>query len=507
MPRTTQHATGSMQRIRDADFGYEQARQLLLRAGFGGPPDQIRTLASVGPEKAVDILLEVERAPYEDDSDQFRNDIIATLSAAEREEYRRAQRRGDEDTLARFRLRQQMQERDDRQQIARMQRWWLARMIETPRPLEEKMTLFWHGHFASSHRKVENSAQMLAQNQLFRRHAIGDFSRLLFGIVRDPAMLAYLDNRNSNKQRPNENLARELMELFSLGEGEYSEEDIREGARALTGYSYEGAEFVFLPDRHDGGGKTILGRSGPFDGEGFVQAILEQPACPRFIAAKLYRFFVNHDLPQDLRDAPAPVQQAVRTIASDLRAADYNVRPALRRLFLSQHFYDPANASCQIKSPAELVVGAVRMLNTPVRDLGVLNDAMDRMGQALFFPPSVAGWDGGRTWINTSTLFVRQNILVYLLTGRTPVGIDALANTQRYDPTPLLDDLARHAPGAERDAARVSEYLVRLTLGEAGAPRAAEFARFVEERGGVVTPDIVTALLVLASAAPEYQLA
>lgn len=497
----------SMQPIRATEFGYEQARHLLLRSAFGGSPEQIRALTSLGPEDAVDLLLNVERIPYDDAREnEFSRGIIVGLSAEEREQYRLAARRGDEDTLARFRLRQQQMERDDRAQIAQMQRWWLTRLIESPRPLEEKMTLFWHGHFASSHRKVENSAQMLAQNALFRSQATGDFSKLLFGIVRDPAMLAYLDNGNSTKRRPNENLARELMELFALGEGEYSESDIREGARALTGYSFEGADFVLRDEAHDAGPKSILGASGPLDGEGFVQAILEQPACPRFIARKLYRFFVNHDVPDDVREAPAPAQQAIRTIATDLRSADYKVRPALRKLFLSEHFYDPANMSRQIKSPVELVVGAVRTLNTPVRDLGVLNDALERMGQELFFPPSVAGWEGGRTWINTSTLFVRQNILVYLLTGRTPVGIDALAQTQKYNPMGLLDELARTAPGAERDPDRVAEYLVRLTLGTAGLPRTPALASFARERGAI-TPDIVTAMLTVATAAPEYQLA
>lgn len=495
-----------MQPIRDTEFGYEQARHLLLRAGFGGTPEQIRALTTMGPEGAVDLLLEVERVPYaEDGASAFETGLIVALTPEEREQYRRAARQGDEETLAKFRRLQQQMERSDRQQIERMQRWWLTRMIETPRPLEEKLTLFWHGHFAASHRKVENSEQMLAQNRLFRSNAVGDYSRMLFGIVRDPAMLAYLDNQNSSKRRPNENLARELMELFSLGEGQYGETDIQEGARALTGYSFDGAEFVFRPEAHDDGAKTILGRTGPLDGEGFVQAILEQPACPRFIALKLYRFFVDQDTPDDPRDSSSSTQQAIKAIASDIRSSGYSIRPALRRLFLSQHFYDPANSANQIKSPVELVVGAVRTLGTPVRDLGVLNDALDRMGQDLFFPPSVAGWEGGRTWINTSTLFVRQNILVYLLTGRTPVGVDALAHTQRYDPTPLLGELARAAPGAERDPERVAEYLVRLTLGAPGLPRAATLAQFARERGAL-TPDIITAMLAFATAAPEYQL-
>ncbi|MEO1512234.1 MAG: DUF1800 family protein, partial [Planctomycetota bacterium] len=229
---------GRLEKIRDEDFGYDQARHLLLRAGFGGTPQQIRTLAGWGVERAVDHLLEVERIPYEATPDQsFDRDIVRPFSDAERRAYRQAQRRGDEDTLARLRLTRQQMQRQDRRQIGAVQRWWLERMIETPRPLEEKMTLFWHGHFATSYRKVEDSFHMFQQNELFRAHALGNFGDLLFRIIRDPAMIRYLDNQASSAQSPNENLARELMELFSLGEGNYSERDIKEGARALTGYT------------------------------------------------------------------------------------------------------------------------------------------------------------------------------------------------------------------------------------------------------------------------------
>lgn len=496
----------SMQPIRPREFGYDHARHLLVRAGFGGPPEQVRALSAMGPERAVDLLLNVEKTPWAaDDGDRFEKGVVVPLTPEQRRERREAARRGDEDALARFRLLQQRMERDDRAQIAQMQRWWLTRMIETPRPLEEKMTLFWHGLFATSHRKVENAEAMLAQNRLFRANASGDYSKILFGVIRDPAMLAYLDNGASTRQRPNENLARELMELFSLGEGQYTEKDIREGARALTGYSFEGARFVFRQSAHDDGPKAILGRSGPLDGEGFVQAILESPACSRRLALRLYRYFVDHDAPDDHREAPPAAQHALRAMATDIRAARYNVRPALRRLFLSQFFYEPAHQSRQIKTPVELVVGAVRTLRTPVRDLGVLCDALDRMGQGLFFPPSVAGWAGGRTWINTSTLFIRQNILVYLLTGRTPAGVDAMAHAQRYDPSPILADLARETPGSERDPERLAQYLARLALGPAGDRLAPELARFARERAAI-TPDVVTAMLVIATAAPEHQL-
>ncbi len=493
-----------MRPIDGAAFGEAQARRLLWRAGFGGTPAQARTLALWGPERAVDHLLEVDKIAYEGERDDRFDLSIMDVDETNRAEYRRAQRAGDEDTLARLRLRRQEQQRRDREQIQQMQRWWLARMIETPRPLEEKMTLFWHGRLATSYRKIENSAHCLRQNQMFRANALGNFGDVLLRLIRDPAMLGYLDNHNSRKERPNENLARELMELFSLGEGAYTERDIQEGARALTGHTFEGNEFVFREAWHDGGPKTILGASGALTGDDFVRAILARAECSRFLADGLYRFFVRCDLPEDERERTEGEKQAVRQIASALVRGRYELRPALRLLFLSERFYDESNEGAQIKSPVELVVGAIRSLGAPARDLGVLVDAMERMGQELFFPPSVAGWEGGRSWVNTSTLYVRQNILVYLLTGRLPGSDFEPFEAHGYDPTPLLAELGAREPGAERDATKVVDHLLRVTLGGASAER----ARLLIDRigGRAVTPDVVTECLTLISAAPEYQL-
>lgn len=497
-------AIPSMRPIAPGAFGEAQARRLLWRAGFGATPSQIRTLASWGPERAVDHLLEVERIPYEGErDDRFDRDIML-VDDTNREVYRRAQRQGDEDTLARLRLRRQEQQRRDREQVQQMQRWWLARMIETPRPLEEKMTLFWHGRLATSYRKIENSAHCLKQNQTFRANALGTLGEMLLALIRDPAMLAYLDNDRSRKERPNENLARELMELFSLGEGAYTERDIQEGARALTGHTFEGNEFVFREAWHDEGPKSILGVTGPLNGDDFVRAILAKPQCATFLASGLYRFFVDADLVEDEREQPEGARAAVRHLALTLRRTKYALKPALRALFLSEHFYDDAHENAQIKSPAELVVGAVRSLGAPPRDLGAIIDAMERMGQELFFPPSVAGWPGGRTWINTSTLYVRQNILVFLLTGKAPGGARGQFESEGYDPTPLVADLAAREPGAERDPAKVVDHLLRLTLGDAKPDR----ARLVlaSAAGKAMTPDVVTECLTLITATPEYQL-
>ena len=486
-------------------FGYAQARHLLWRAGFGGTPTQVQTLVDWGPERSVDHLLDAEIPFRADAPDAFDAEIMRPPTDEERAQYRAALERRDENTLARFRAERQRRQVRDRAQMREIQSWWLTRLIESPRPLEEKMTLFWHGHFATGYRTIEDSYHMYAQNRLFRRYALGNFGDLLFRVIRDPAMLAYLDNNDSRKGQPNENLARELMELFTLGVGNYTERDIKEGARALTGYTFEHNRFVFREDDHDGGSKSILGTQGTLDGDGFVTAILGQRACSRFIAWKLYRFFVGRT-PYAESERDPPVRRFIGELGDAMLASRYDMRPVLRHLLLSEHFYGPRVIGELIKSPAELVVGAVRSLHTPVRDLSILLDAMDLMGQDLFQPPSVKGWDGGRSWINTSTLYVRQNILSFLLTGRKPHGYDALASEERYDPGVLLNPLAAAEPGSDRDPKRAVDYLLRHTIGDAPDDARATLLAFVDEHGGTPTPEIITGVLLLISAMPEYQL-
>lgn len=487
-------------------FGADQARHLLSRAGFGGTPEQITAMVKLGHEGAVDYLLDVDKIDSPRvKADEFDQNIMHPPTREQREMYRRARQRGDEDALSQQRLSRQQRQRDDRRQMRSIQRWWLTRMIETPRPLEEKMTLFWHGHFATSYRTIEDSYHMFRQNQLFRKHALGNFGELMLQIIRDPAMLAYLDNNDSRKNKPNENLARELMELFSLGVGNYSEQDIKEGARALTGYTFDDDEFVFNERNHDTGAKRVLGKSGNLDGDGFVMAILSQRAVANYMAWKFYRFFVA-DTPYQTRDRDRIHNKAIRDTSASLLRQRYWLKPVLKRLFMSEHFYSAAVVRQQIKSPAELVVGSIRSLHTPVRDLSVLLDAMALMGQNLFFPPSVAGWEGGRSWINTSTLFVRQNVLAYLLTGQKPQGSDGGGDTRRYDSMLLLEPLKKYNPNALDDPAASIEYLQTITLGQPAELATTTLTRFVNEHGGKLTTPLVTALLLLITAMPEYQL-
>jgi uncharacterized protein (DUF1800 family) len=491
--------------LRPESFGYAEARHLLWRAGFGGTPEQVQTLVEWGPERSVDHLLEVGKVPYDPvDPGRFDSSIMGEPDRETQDRFRRARQTNDEELVARLRLERQRREATDRAQARDIQRWWLTRMIESPRPLEEKMTLFWHGHFATSYRTIEDSYHMFVQNQLFRAHALGSYATLMYQIIRDPAMLEYLDNNNSRRNRPNENLARELMELFSLGVGNYSEQDIKEGARALTGYTFADDSFEFDQRNHDRGAKRILGERGNMDGDDFVAAILAQPACAYFMGRKLYRFFAA-DVP-DRGEIDPETAEVLRELAGLMRRTNYQVAPVLRRLFLSAHFYSARVVNQRIKSPAELVVGAVRSLLTPPRDLDVLLDAMALMGQNILFPPSVAGWDGERSWINTSTMFVRQNILAYLLTGRTPRGYDALADQQRYDAAPLLAPLAGADAPSAGDAARVTDYLLRFTLGQAPTHARATLTDFVSANGGEVEGDMIIGLLLLITAMPEYQL-
>ena len=489
-------------------FDYWKAQHLLNRAGFGGTPSQVQALAAMGLEAAVDHLVDYETIEAEPvNAGDFDRNIMKPLTPEERRAVRRARETGDEAALAEYRQQRQERQRADRRQMAKLQTWWLKRMIETPRPLEEKMTLFWHGHFATSYRAIENSYHMFLQNQLYRHHAVGSFRALTHAVIRDPAMLRYLNNDQNRKQHPNENLARELMELFTLGEGHgYTEQDIKEGARALTGFTFYDDDFIDTGSRqfrrlHDQGPKRILGRTGNFDGDDFVEIILAQRACTEFICWKLYRFFVN-----DLSGTPnEDAQEYIVDLAKLFRGKAFQLKPALKAIFLSEHFYDPAKMAQQVKSPIQLIVQAIRSLHTPPRSLRALLSATDLMGQNIFYPPSVQGWAGGRGWINTSTLFVRQNLMVYLLTGQRPRTYGWQRDTNPYDATHLIEHL--RLPDQAVDAREAVTYLLWFNFGRRPDPsRVDALVQAVQARGGRLDNETLIHLLMLVTAAPEYQL-
>ncbi|RQS63072.1 DUF1800 domain-containing protein [Burkholderia sp. Bp8963] len=296
---------------------------------------------------------------------------------------------------------------------------WVNEMVVTPSPLTERMTLFWHGHFTSGQDKVPYPQTMFAQNVLLRSEALGNFGTLLHAVARDPAMLQYLDGASNRKGRPNENFAREVMELFTLGEGHYTQHDVTEAARAMTGWTIDPdtLRFVVRPEWHDTGDKTILGDTGPFDGDGFLDILLKRPETARFIATKLWREFVS-----DTPDA-----DALDTVAGRFRASGYEIRAALGALWSTDAFWDPRNRGVLVKSPAEFVVGSVRLFDVGYGDPQMLANTVRTLGQNLFYPPNVKGWPGGPTWINSSTLLARKQFVEQLFRATETAGMRPVA--------------------------------------------------------------------------------
>ena len=285
---------------------------------------------------------------------------------------------------------------------------WLYRMLKTPDQLQEKITLFWHGHFATSAEKVADAFMMQRQNTMLRNSALGSFKDLARGISKDPAMLLYLDSATNRKTHPNENFARELMELFCLGEGNYTEKDIRELSRCFTGWEVRNRAYRFNRYQHDFDEKSFLGSTRKFTGEEAVEHVVAQQSSPRFIARKLVQYLVM--------DEPFADDELIAPLAKQLRDDNFQVLGTIERILTSNLFYSEHSYSRKIKSPVELAIGLMRSLkmNTKLPDL---DKALGEIGQAVFYPPNVKGWEGGRIWINSSTLLGRSNLVHALLTS------------------------------------------------------------------------------------------
>jgi uncharacterized protein (DUF1800 family) len=287
--------------------------------------------------------------------------------------------------------------------------WWLYRMLYTPHPVREKLTLFWHNHFATSNRKVNNAGYMVTQYELMKRHAQGSFRTLLTEISRDPAMMVWLDTVQNRRQAPNENYARELMELFSLGinnyqrpsERNYTEQDIREAARAFTGLRIENGRGVFRASDHDDAEKTVLGQHGRWGADDVVRICLDQPSAPYFVTAKLFRFLVSETVPA--------TPELIAPLAQQFRRSNYDFGALVERVLRSNLFFAPQVYRTRIKSPVEFALGIVRPLEGRVGTVTVAT-ALEGLGQRLFYPPSVAGWEGGQSWLNGQTLIFRQHL-------------------------------------------------------------------------------------------------
>ncbi|HTV74935.1 MAG TPA: DUF1800 domain-containing protein [Candidatus Acidoferrales bacterium] len=378
----------------DGHFGPRQAAHLLRRAGFGPTPAEVIDFTALGMQAAVERLLH----PAEPDLDF--------------PDY--------PDTQMLF---------DPKTRTRAAQMWWLDRILRTRHPLIEKMTLFWHGHFATSIRKVP-AALMVEQIDLFRSQALGNFGTLLLSVSRDPAMLVWLDNRANYKAHPNENYAREVMELFSLGLGNYTEDDVKNAARAFTGWTLDKDQhFIFRPAAHDDDGKTFLGHTGDFDGADIVDIIVEQPIHQRFLCRKLLEFFVYSD----------PEPELTEGLAQVYALSGYDIARVVGTIIRSNVFYSSRAYRAIPKSPIEYSIGLYRYLGIPTIPPDTIS-WLQRMGQEPMAPPSVKGWDGGPTWISTATLLARFNLvnkLVHVTPPKTPTPPAMLAGTMMETaPTP-----------------------------------------------------------------------
>lgn len=483
----------------DQPWDLQSAAHLYRRAGFGMPGkavgedktswEQLQVSIKQGRAKAIDTLL--SGAAGQERFDRLMDTLGDRIS----------KKRGP--TYA------------PGPQTQSLQGWWLYRMLHTPHPLQERMTLFWHDHFATSVAKVNRLELMYRQNSLLREHALGDFRKMLHEMGRDPAMLIWLDGNNNIAGRPNENYARELMELFSLGVGNYTEQDIREAARAFTGWSMVGGEFVFDKTLHDAKPKTFLGKSGKFGGDEIVDILLKQPVAAKFLAKKFYQEFVS-----DLE----PPAALLEPLAEQIKANDFHMTPVLGFLLRSRIFFSEHAYRRRVKSPTEYVVGMVKALDANQIATETLATSMENLGQMLFEPPNVKGWDGGQDWLNTATLLERHNFAWKIVGGETypyasqVAPIELVESQAGKDPVKQVDFLlnlflqgdvapqvrqklvAFHKEGKPFDEQKAQAREPDLVVAEKKAPEAYE-----SEQPANIHPirKLAHTILVL----PEYQLA
>jgi uncharacterized protein (DUF1800 family) len=400
---------------KEAPWDLPRVGHLYRRAAFGATHAELEAGLKAGPEALTDQLLKGGPGLTEFDAE------MAPLAQ----------------NVARY------------NDAAHLRSWWLARMLHSPHPLQEKITLFWHNHFATSYAKVQNARFMLGQYELLRRHSLGRFSELLRAMSSDPAMLIWLDGRDSKKGSPNENYGRELMELFSLGIGHYTEKDIREAARAFTGWEIQGPKSVFNAKQHDGSAKTVLGQTGNWYADDIVRVCLEQKSAAPFLVGKLYRFLLS--------EMVAPTPELLAPLAQQFRASDYDFGALVKTMLSSNLFFSSLAYRTCIKSPVDFVLNIVRGLEGKT-GATALALSLEQLGQNLFSPPSVKGWDGGKSWLNGQTLLFRQNLALALTSTE-----DARFG-RRCDPAALARKYRK-----ETDAERVDFFLRLFLQGDVSA--------------------------------------
>lgn len=415
----------------------QTAAHLLSRAAFGHTPQQIGRFAGLTRDAAAEALLvDASWAPMPRAPDWVREPWVNTQRGwADTTPDELADNHGR--TGARY-----------AEEMEKLRAWWLAEMIATPGPLRETMTLFWHGHFPSGYEKVRISQSLYQQNATLRRHALGNFRALLGAVLTDSAMMLYLDLEDADAEHYNENLARELCELFTLGVGHYSETDVREIARALTGWTLDaspgtvkssrpesqkigrafrrdGLHATFVPEKHDTGVKTILGRTGRFDLYGVAGLLADHPATAEHVARKLIAFF-------GASDPEGALTQHLAAVFREHAESPTQIADVVRVLLSAPQFYAEASRATQIKSPVRLLVGAARQLELDIAPTPDLVRYVDALGQTLFEPPNVQGWPGGRMWLNAGKMAVRFHLGSVLLDGTVPAGLSPLADPRGY---------------------------------------------------------------------------
>ena len=364
-------------------------QHLMWRAGFGPAAAQLDQLDRLNPKALYQALQKAsaKKPDYIDVAD----DYLKGLFMGAQEVGRQQNRQLDADERKMVREKQ-------RESIKSLNLYWLKEMVESSSQLREKMAFFWHGHFASRNLNVFYQQQLL---HIIRQNALGSFRTLLHEVSKSAAMLNFLNAAQNRKDHPNENFAREVMELFTMGRGNYSENDIKEAARAFTGWSANvKGEFVFRRFQHDYGNKTVLNRTGNLEGEDVLDLLLAQKQTARYITQKIYRFFVNEQVDKD----------RVEWLAGRFYASDYNIGQLMEDIFTSDWFYEEKNMGTKIKSPIELIAGIQRMLPMEVQNEESLLLIQRILGQLLFYPPNVAGWPGGKTWIDSSSLMTRMRL-------------------------------------------------------------------------------------------------
>jgi len=375
-------------------FGYSQVvvstqkkiQHLFLRAGFGETPDKVQAMQGTSiPDLTSQLFTS---------SEQYKDLLYLPFPLNEKQE-----RKGASPFLI---LKMILKSKQDMEELNGQ---WIFKMVHTRAVLREKLTFFWHNHFATS---VPFAYLMQVQNNTLRKLALGNFGELLLAMAKDPAMLLYLNNQQNRKDHPNENFAREVMELFTLGIGNYTEKDVREAARAFTGWTVNArGEYEFQSEHHDEGTKEFLGRKGNFNGEDILHILLEEKQTARFLVTKIYKEYVN----------PVVREERIEKLAADYFHSGYNTEALLRTILQSEWFYDEENIGVRIISPVELVVRYKKLVDMQFKKEKTLLDLQKALGQVLFFPPNVAGWKGDTHWIDSTSLLLRLSLPQYLVQG------------------------------------------------------------------------------------------